>query len=116
MRKLKNESQDEDTILSPEAVSAIVTVWSELGIASGPIDPSDEKLKQLLSRLVQAERCLKLASKLETPGNFAVDTTPHREELRQIVILQLEALAEYDDPHAKAMADKLNNLIERWSA
>ena len=113
MDKPKTISQAANDELSPEELAAIIAVWSELP----GIDIRAKEPELLLSRLILAQRCLNLASKLEATGNGASDTAQRLAELREIVILQMEALADYDgNLHAKAMLDKLTNLMEWWSA
>ena len=111
MGKPNNVSQADD-LFSPEEIAAIIAVWSELP----RIDPGAREPELFLSRLLLGTRCLKLASKLETPGNLASDTALRLKELREIVILQIEALAEYDDPNAKTLQAKLTDLVEWWSS
>jgi hypothetical protein len=111
MHKPKDVSQT-DELLSPEEISAIRAVWSELP----RIDPRAEEPELFLSRLLLGTHCLKLASKLETPCNGASDTALRLKELREIVILQVQALADYDDPNAKALQAKLIDLLEWWSS
>jgi hypothetical protein len=52
----------------------------------------------------------------EGPGNLARDSSLQLKELREIVLLQMEALAEYDDPNAKALRAKLMDLVKWWSS
>jgi hypothetical protein len=111
MHKPKNVSQA-DEFLSSEEIAAIVAVWSELP----RIDPGAGEPDLFLSRLSLGTHCLKLATKLETPGNLANDTALRLKELREIVIIQVEALAVYDDPNAKALQAKLTDLLGWWSS
>jgi hypothetical protein len=105
----KTESKADDS-LSPEEIGAIIAVWSELS----RIDPGTREPDLFLSRLLLGTQCLKLASKLETPSNLASDTALRLKELREIVILQIEALAKYKHPNAKALQVKLTDLLKRW--
>jgi hypothetical protein len=112
-RKLMDTiSRDPDDELSTEELAAIIAVWAELP----RIDVTAKEPDLLLSRLLLAERCLKLAFNLEAPRNWANDTPLRLKELREIVILQMEGLAEYDgNPHARAMLDRLASLMDWWS-
>jgi hypothetical protein len=91
MTKTVNQSLAANLKLVPEAVAA---VWSEL--LQPPINTNAEGPELLQSQLLLGERCLKLGSRLETPGNFACDTAPYLEELREIVTRLLDPLMEYD--------------------